>query len=363
MSVSNGKVSATAPIGLAEIASLLNKPQDVASVCKADNINMWSIYRPIEVPGIVRELADSDRDVQKWGYRYGVATQTAMISPGYWMDTPPTTWCRLTDFAGYDHNAQKFLPTLQEQTVNLPSAAGGWFRLSLSDAFIPADVLNKIKLSMGVLNGQEYFLQNAHLGVRMNKEGSSTYYYATNQPLTEVGGSTPTTLYTDILIPRSLIPVQANETWHALLFASATKIESLQDAGKAGLFVVLDQRLTVPIKFIYSTGYTISIQLAQSSDKRTYSGSVVFRRTGTSGTYTFTDILLTLFSRPQAGYQVWAVNISDVTLNDSATTVTKNVSFTVGNAIDDPWLRLTANQGGRQINSGYQQALIRSEIT
>lgn len=361
MSIRNGVVSS--PISLKEIAELLKeKEEDIGTVCGSSNINKWSIYRPIYFDSPA-ELTDEDRQSVNWGYTIRIVDQLSEIRPYSWISNRVLlSWYRLTDFENYDHNAAKFLPTLQEQTVNVGNTnnLGRFFTLNLTDAFVATGILEKLKIYIGEVDAAPVYLNECYLGVRMNRKNSDTYYYAThvapsfNRP----------SIYTNLRIPYELIPIKAGETWEALLFASATEITQQQH--RTGAFLVLDQSSVVEINITDQEAYTISIQIAQDpTNKRRYTGSVIFRLSS-SNSYTFTNIVLTLFSRPQPGYAVMAETYNDVTINVNNPTVTINVRIETANILEDPWFRMTANsvnESNKLINSGYQQPLISNETT
>lgn len=354
MSVSAAGV-VSKPISLKEVADLIEeKTYDVATVCRSDKVNMWSPYRPIFYDSF-EPIGDSERQSEKWGYVFSTQQNRQLLTPQAWRNSKPTSWCRLTDFEGYNHNAQKFIPTLQEQTVVLSNASVVPFKISLSDAIVSAGGLNKANISLGTLGGNIIYLKDCYLGIRMRLKGSNIYYYSTDYYGTKG-------LFTDLNIIRSMIPVKAGETWLALLFASAEPITA-QSAG-SGLFAVLDQSSEVEIHFReknFMDSYYISLQLAQSTNRLTYSGDIVFTLYG-NGPYQFGNIMVALYNKESYGYNPikgWTYD-RNITLNQSNKTVRIPISLTTDYVLSDPYFRLTAtsyNENNKLINSGYQQAL------
>lgn len=353
MSVNNGVVAA--PIGLKEIADLIEESSyDVGTVCNSQKVNMWSLYRPIfhEAVGII---GDGEREAERWGYKFDIVTTLGLLKPAAWETTRPGNgWKRLTDFEGYNHKAYKFIPTLTDQTS---SVDGNRFQISITDAIISSGGLDKANISLGTLGGNLIYLKDCYLGVRMRRKDSNTYYYSTDRWNNRKG------LFFDLTMMTSHIPARAGETWLALLFASAEPVDSQNQ--RAGLFAVLDQAKEVEITFLTAAEarkYTISIQLEQSTDRRTYSGNIVFRLGNTTNTYNFNNIALTLYNKETYGYNPvvgWTYD-NVVTIGPGNTTVTIPVqNITTSTILNDPYFRLVAYSinESKQINSGYQQAM------
>lgn len=353
MSVSNGVVSATDPIGLKEVADLIEEAEyNVINVCLSKNVNIWSLYRPI-LYNAIGEIGDSEREEVQWGYVFQTQQNSALLTPQEWGSTTPS-YCRLTDFAGYNHKAQKFIPTLLAQTVFL---SGSNFKLSLTDAMISSGALNKANIRVGPYNGNSVYLKDCYLGVAMKKKGvdNAVLYVST-------GLSPSKGLLNDLVIQRTQIPVANGDTWIAFLIASAAPIQQI---ASSGLFAVLGEAVEIEFK-TSPTSYSISLQLEQSSNKLSYSGKIIFQLLGTStNTYQFKDIALTLYNKESYGYNPimgWTYN-SPITISPSNRTVTLTVDakdLTTSNVLSDPYVRLIAtsvNESNKLINSGYQQPL------
>ena len=57
MSVSNGKI--IAPVSIEDVKTVLGESSnDLATLCKSENINIWSKYKPISCRGEFKESPD-----------------------------------------------------------------------------------------------------------------------------------------------------------------------------------------------------------------------------------------------------------------------------------------------------------------
>ena len=115
-----------APLNLQEVYSVMgvsavNGLKDVGYICGNGHgrINKWARNKPVRVnqPG---EITDAQRkavyqglSVSPYGYK-NLYEEYASGMKNAWKYLPPrpgTDWCRLTDFVGYNHDAEPFLRT------------------------------------------------------------------------------------------------------------------------------------------------------------------------------------------------------------------------------------------------------------
>lgn len=99
----------TKPINVrADIAYVLGENSgDVGTLCTSNNIKEWSAHKPVEhsSPGITTDQKFAEL---KYGLLPGeklVSTITSGYDGFYWKYQKPTTWFRVLDFDGYNHNA------------------------------------------------------------------------------------------------------------------------------------------------------------------------------------------------------------------------------------------------------------------
>lgn len=124
MSHSNGKI--TAPVDLiSDIAYVLGESTgDLATLCKNQNVNMWSKIKPLRIDNPSVQISESDpaSGQPKWKYMpdypggikvtpVNTASNLAQIYNGlrascFVYDKPQSgDWCRALDFDGYNHKA------------------------------------------------------------------------------------------------------------------------------------------------------------------------------------------------------------------------------------------------------------------
>lgn len=103
-----------APINqIADVKTVLNeKTNNLTELCKSDNINPWSLYKPLNSSKLSK-LTEDEKKALNYGYNVTAnvynnpRTAWSAIEAGTtWIYIKPTTACRLSDFEGYDHYAK-----------------------------------------------------------------------------------------------------------------------------------------------------------------------------------------------------------------------------------------------------------------
>lgn len=178
MAYSNSKI--TAPVSFSDVNQALGTSHtDLGSLCKDSHINMWAKYKPIKLAQR-STMSQWDSTNQTWlstanwfrgtsgtcGFTpYSTTSLSDIISNttggmnGWTYNGTPTGGAsepfRLTDFAGYNHNANQLFRNF---ACNTEIKAGGSFRGSCminvdgSDALVLADILvNNNNLYFGII--------------------------------------------------------------------------------------------------------------------------------------------------------------------------------------------------------------------
>ncbi len=107
MAHNNGVISAPVDIR-GDIAAVLGvQSGDLAELCQNANVNRWSAHKPVEHndPWNTTNQKFAELD---YGLSIGVKTVSQIISDHSdfcWTYTKPSTWFRVMDFDGYNHNA------------------------------------------------------------------------------------------------------------------------------------------------------------------------------------------------------------------------------------------------------------------
>lgn len=117
MSVSNGKI--TAPVSIEDIKTVLGESSnDLATLCKSNNINMWSKKKPVRLyktfPDINSTWYRADDDDLGIQINKGADTNLGTLYAGasFVYKKPQGGYLqpfRMSDFIGYNHNAKPFL--------------------------------------------------------------------------------------------------------------------------------------------------------------------------------------------------------------------------------------------------------------
>lgn len=117
MSVNNGKI--IAPVSIDDVKSVLGESSnDVATLCRSSNINMWSKKKPVrlanpfpDINGTWYRADDDDLGIQiNKGANTNLGTLYAGASFAYKKPGGGSTQpYRMSDFIGYNHDAKPFL--------------------------------------------------------------------------------------------------------------------------------------------------------------------------------------------------------------------------------------------------------------
>ena len=154
MSVSNGKI--IAPVSIEDVKTILGESSnDLATLCKSENINIWSKYKPISCKGDFKEYPireDSEETVTS-SYSY----YNCVVSCG--MNIPMDTYRNLYNNYGGEGFAINACENLYKDNV---SRAFKVHRL-VAEAFIPnpenySDVNHKNEIK----DDKSYYNNNSH---------------------------------------------------------------------------------------------------------------------------------------------------------------------------------------------------------
>lgn len=261
MSVSNGKVSATAPIGLAEICQLLGVSSlDVGSACTSNNIKKWAKYKPVRV----NTVAEIDL-AQRRAVNYGISVTTYSSGTTWYNNRGASIWnylkpwganssidypYRLTDFLGYNHNAPSPLPSLAADTVLTGNTAATPVVISAVKIPFLTDEDDCLQQSDFAFGGVA--LEDMYLGIAITQNNVTQFVTDTAKGLNRL----PTVKF-------STLP---SGTYKALLFASSIIVSPAATVTNNGIFIGLDQFDLVDLTFQkMSNTWKISVQGSYSS--------------------------------------------------------------------------------------------------
>ena len=351
MSVVGGVVDPNKPIGLNEIADLLECSKDVGSCCTSININIWSKRKPFEYDS-PETPDDGVLEANNCGLNFigARATSTAAINLGAWFYRRPTSWFRLTDFAGYDHYAPRPLPSLGNQQVNIHK--GTPYTIDCSQEPVAQSALSDMNLMLGTTP-----LNNCYLGIVLINPNTNARRYFTN--------TTPG-IITDIMFtPASGVSVELNVKYRAILFASDRALTNAnqQTQSSAGNFLTLDQNQFVEIEFINLDGVHITVSLSgrklvgNSSSAWTITGTIRLEN-NTNSQVTFRNIVLALESSASAGSQISGYQFEDATVGAQGTRTIRITGITAHGSYSNLWAYVSTTVDGVLHNSGHQLIML-----
>lgn len=220
----------TTNIDITDVVSLLSEDEsEVFHVCTSPNINKWSRFKPVRwaLLGNYPNWADVNFGLDPNGWTYlkprGGSIGGAIDEPG-----------RLDDFRGYEHN--KALTPPPVRSTNPPS--GTYY--PTTSAYPPSGKPKEdnwlcyinvshdnVKITPADLYIAGTSLNQYYFGIRLNKSGSSTYYYKTRQTaLTNNSALNFDLTITDLVnLAYSDFPSTGNDvgTWNYMIFISSTK--------------------------------------------------------------------------------------------------------------------------------------------
>lgn len=119
----------TAPVGLYDVMVALGESkEDIGTLCTSDKINKWAKFKPYRINQPF-DITDTQRKAINFGLTFpAVYVAKATLIAGLkgntkWGYDRPTEidWQRITDFAGYDHDAKPPFATIPDQSVLLSS--------------------------------------------------------------------------------------------------------------------------------------------------------------------------------------------------------------------------------------------------
>lgn len=293
MSVKDDKV--TAPVGLGEVADLLNESSlDVGRVCCSTYINPWARYKPERFTQ-VEPLTDQQRRSNNWGMQIAASpnpyTLYQNLAIDNWLYLRPRLkegtggatldTYRLTDFInedgtkGYDHNASNPLPSLRNQVIYVsPSHNFNRFTIPVAYPIMPAssDTVLRSNDFTVVYGGTVYNVADLYLGIVL-RDADGNYFFCTNsQP--GIGNLLSVCFNRDL----------TTKTYYGVLMASSESCAP-GESYKQGAYVPLGQITPVELIFkLESSQYVIRLNLNLTGLKSP--GLDTYRAT-LSGTVTF----------------------------------------------------------------------------
>lgn len=120
----------TAPVSIDDVASALGVGvYDLGTLCTSDRINKWSRHKPVSI-NQVQEVTDEQLAAINYGwnipsYNTMKAAWNAYVAGTGWDYIRPSSYFRLTDFNGYNHQQESPLEaTLQNTTVSVGGTIG-----------------------------------------------------------------------------------------------------------------------------------------------------------------------------------------------------------------------------------------------
>lgn len=188
MTLANGILTKPISVGSTnnEIGRCLGESTtNIGALCRSDKINYLSKYKPMENPNVTEEMTDAQRKERDWGYHIseapvGLSAFVSYVNSGIlpsewrnpdndnfrdmgygWYYEKPSTWGRVWDFDKYNHNTTT--PLFSE--IDTPTKVDG----DTSSMYI--------SLYKGTFWFSDFRVlesNNAHLGVCIIKQGSST---------------------------------------------------------------------------------------------------------------------------------------------------------------------------------------------
>ena len=170
MPTSNGVI--TAPVSLVDVSKAIGvNSLDIGTLCGSEYINMWAKNKPIRKSSPVA-LTDDDRHTWMYGLRKNADGHFEYQRPrGEYYNE----WFRLTDFNGYNHNAEcpvRDFSTLFDKEINVRTY---YFVINSNNFFNRgANVELPLSLfpSMNTLN--------SYIGLLFMKRGTNSGIYFTN---------------------------------------------------------------------------------------------------------------------------------------------------------------------------------------
>ncbi len=181
MSNSNGVISA--PVSIDDVKTVLGESSnDLATLCKSSNINMWAKYKPVDYSADFMDIKSCYKGkAENFNINYPVCTNIKDVIPYYsqtnngWSYQTVSSPYRLGDFVGYNHIAagpvnklSSGLATTDETSVNLS------YNVSSTSS-------DNLGLDDFLALGDSYYL-----GCILSKNGTDVTYFRTSKTLSGI---------------------------------------------------------------------------------------------------------------------------------------------------------------------------------
>jgi hypothetical protein len=325
MSYDSGKIAS--PVSISDVQKALGvSANDLATLCKSTNINPFSKYKPVIFNNYFPVTGDN--------YWKAADGKAGVILPQYssfadminaikssstrWSHQPPTSIFRLTDFNGYNANAQKPVGSISSLSIHRGDVIMQTINCIYDDH---EDNLGLINMGLG-----DYYLSLAI----MKSDSDTTPAYLASSPYTVQG-----TLNAEV--PVMIINAYANElpagTYPMYLFFSWKAMPSLDSQ----TFVPIDNsigRLTI----VNLTSITVSA--AYDSGNEEYITYKVVIVNGDTSTKVFNNSYMWFTNDPQGNSINKQVSLGTVSVPAGQT---KTLTSRVNDPAASPWVIFYAN--------------------
>lgn len=239
----------TAPVGLYDVMVALGESrEDIGTLCTSGKTNKWAWFKPYNIPQPF-DITDTQRKAINFGLTFPAVfvTRDALVlglkGNTEWGYDRPTElcWHRITDFAGYDHDAVAPFGTINDQSVLL---SGG----PTINTRLPILGDGNVKLSEFQKPGYE--LSQWYYSILLYNE-SKRYIASAAVPLSQ-GNAWVVTFEGAIGLVKGL--------YNAIPFISDTRWEPSSSTGPTRFKAVGIGAKPVPVRLITEQdGYTIHI--------------------------------------------------------------------------------------------------------
>jgi len=251
----------------ADIAAILGiSGTDLETLCTSPAINMWAVYKPVQV-NQYNEITLAQRKAVNFGiiniptwaninkmanFWFGIDTTATNfpdvgIRPIYWGYQVPTGFKRLSDFSeypltadalGYFHGAEA--PVGRSSEPNYTIEGNGHLRIRYDTGALDARTV-KLKDLTYVAGG--FDVENMYFGIVMHKVGSNDIYAGTQ--MTKIADLETYGAYVDM----ANLDASFNGDWEIFPMASSDIISFTHNLGQYtnGKFMALQERETIGI--------------------------------------------------------------------------------------------------------------------
>lgn len=240
MSNSNGIISA--PVNTDDVRAITGEnSHDVGTLCTSYKINGWAKFKPIDINQF-STITDAQRKQIGWGlaipsYTNAVTMAQAVyaltsddveakIDSTFFRYTRPTTYMRIDDFVGYNHNCKRPAEPISQSSITMP-ATGNTASIGMMFALV-SGITNNITIHDLVSDPSLYYL-----GIAITN-GSNVWGVTQQYPINNTSGQVPGQV--DVAFGTVL----AVGSYLVFAFLSPQKIDSFALIGsKTGTFIPL----------------------------------------------------------------------------------------------------------------------------